>query len=211
MKTLRQFQEEISYRKAAGEQTISVLLTFLFVLLTSVLCSCMGSIRVFDPLRSEMPVKLFNRYEIEFSGYEARASGFLMRFDVYFLTKISSESPISTIPILVIDSVCFSGACISVPVCRRMRSWKETVSKYPDFDHSWMYGRPLPGMDLWVRREVIIPTGYNLESGPYFAHACYGPSITAEINARLLDRATLTEIARETKTVKLEIRRSPAG
>lgn len=185
-------------------------LAVLLVLLASMLFGCMGSLRYYQPLRTETPIKLFDQYEVSIGGYGS-GSHLFFSCGVSFLTAVPEGSPIHDIPILIIDSVFFVGDCLNGPGRRRMLSWAELVEKYSVQNYTWRYGLPLSGKDLWVQNGVIVPGGFSMELGPPFSDKCYGPVISVDIEARLLDRAFHKEIARETKRVKFEIRRGPAG
>jgi hypothetical protein len=210
-KMFRLYHRRFALSKYNRRHTIQqAVIPFAIVLLFG-LCGCMGSIRCYDPLRSEVPIRMFDRYEMEVIGYEGRGAGFVLRCRPYFLSAVPSGSSISDIPILIIDTVCFFGECLKSPVCLGMRNWEDQILGYPESLGQSLYAEPLPGNDLWVRNGVIVPAGYYIQSVPYFAKACYGPTLTAEIRARLLDRATGREIARESKSVKFEIRREPVS
>lgn len=195
----------MSGHKTGNSRIRSIITCSLMLILSFLQFSCMPKTISVEPLRSEVPIQLFDRYELSLYGYDSRGGGFILYCDPYFLTKVPEGTNSDSIPILIIDTMCFSADCLSDEVCLRLESWHQMDVRLGVPHNSFTHGEPMSGYDLWVRHEVIIPSGFYTENSPYFLSNCYGSGITVEIKARILDRDTHMQVAKETKKVNFEI------
>jgi len=163
----------------------------------------------FNPVNGRHKTTMFDRYVLEYEGYAT--TGTELNILVSFVGDAVDTSYIDTIPVFVVDSVCFHGDCLDSSYCGHPLSWRKfnewLRDRYgPDFGTN--YGTPIRQWDLWYRNGRLIPTGYHLLSTatPVFPAGCTDTTVSVEIQARLLDRATGEEIAREAKTLRFRIK-----
>ena len=159
-------------------------------------------------------VTLFNRYRLQFFGrLWAEQTGELysiyVQINSAFIQRSSDTGNLDTVPIFVIDTLCLSGECLGVGVCKHPMRWTEDG-----------YGPPLPygkkllsrideygDPGLWYVKKKLIPGGF-IEEGPFLLNSdCKDSSLQIEFRARLLNRHDGKEISRETKRVLFRVRR----
>lgn len=147
---------------------------------------CWESRQIVRPIRSERNVQMFGRYSLDIHGLGEEP--FPLICDISFLQKHGANSQIDSIPVFVIDSFCFEGACLSYRWCVAPKiSSLGSRSNLPD---------------IVVTDGKIVPYGY------YAANAvppeCNDSEFRVGIHARLLDRKTGALIGSELKVVRLK-------
>lgn len=102
-----------------------VLMIFLIAVVAACCLDCFSSRVVFEPVKEERPVHLLGRYTLDILGFAEESYNFRCR--VSFLGGHPDTMHIDTIPVLVIDSVCFEGRCLDKPRCYRLESHHEWI------------------------------------------------------------------------------------
>lgn len=161
------------------------------------------------PIKEHRPVVMFNRYLLKLEG-GALAGDTTITFscDVDFVEKVRIESGYDSIPIFIIDSLCFSGECLNSSICH-------TPFDDGEYDRYVTDARGFPDLvmksrfpdDLKWSDKYILPVGYSLVDTQIVIVplACKDKNITVTLFAKLLDRATGNLIAEETLAVKFDI------
>ncbi|MFH1891370.1 MAG: hypothetical protein ABIK83_01655 [Candidatus Zixiibacteriota bacterium] len=163
----------------------------------------------FNPVKRGQPITMFDRYVLEFRGHAYLTAGPKLEINVSFIGEAVDTSCVDTIPVFVIDSLCFHGTCLDSSYCGHPLDWRE-VNEWlrelhgPQF-RGW-YHTPIRQWDLWYEDGKLTPSGYYLRTSatPVFPANCIDTTVSVEIRARLLDRATGEEIARESKTLRFK-------
>lgn len=149
--------------------------TFLFIFATGVcggLTGCIATTTEFTPAKSSQRILVFDRYWIDLRGFKSRGEDFVSIF-IEPVKSISVTTPLDSIPVLLIDSVCLSGACVSLSSCEKPSGGYEHSVR----DRSMSIGTALtlsPAADLEVGREEYYPFGYSLKGDKNLRSACAG-------------------------------------
>lgn len=185
---------------------------FLFTLVVS-LCLCVSGCWTkrwteFNPIKQEQPIIMFDSYLLHISGLVTKAP--TMDIEVSFIRKITDTTYLDTIPVFIIDSVCFHGSCLDSSFCSKPIDWcelNELIKKEQPYFIGYDFGTPLSYKDLWYEDGKLKPISYYLDPSVTipFPSACTDTSITVEIRACILDRLTGKELARESKTLRFLI------
>jgi hypothetical protein len=162
----------------------------------------------FNLIKGDEPVTMLERYSLEFKGYASSRTELII--NVSFLEAIVDTNSVDTIPVFMIDSVCFSGSCLDSSYCGHPINWQEfnewlKAQHGPEFGYS--HGIPVRKWDLWYDDGRLIPTGYDLlgEETPPIPANCLDTTLSVETRARLLDPVSRKEIARESKTLTFRV------
>jgi hypothetical protein len=148
---------------------------------------------------------MFDLYRLDMKGFVSGSP--YMILDVSYIDVIADTNAIDTLPVFLIDSICFLGPCLDSSFCSGPWSWREydehikaADTGFRGFDH----GIPLRYPDLWLRDGILIPSGYRLHRSttPPLSLSCADSSVSLLIRARLLDRLSGEELAREVKNVQ---------
>ncbi len=146
---------------------------------------------------------MFGRYRLEISGTGSPLHN--VYCDLEFLSPTTDTSNIDTIPVFVIDSYCFEGTCLDSSFCRRPGTYWDDVreslvkGKKP-------YHKLLIGDDLnFGLPRGLWPNGFHFSDTLVLSETCKDRDVSVVINARLFDRVSGKEIARESKRVQFRI------
>jgi hypothetical protein len=169
-------------------------------------CAVLGHFKQLTPAESKEPAVLFDQYILEMYGKADSAdSQYSFLCDVEFVEKVPKSTPRDSIPVFLIDSFCFEGACLEQSYCDvpiGFHEYELRMSKirgYPsitspvDTDLTWSHKYYLPlGFLVWDRIELPMK--------------CEDKGVAVMIHARLLDRLSGDELARESLRVPFEIK-----
>ena len=176
----------------------SILVIFMF------LCGGCVSWTQFRPAESELPITMFGRYDLNIGGNLGWHD--ITYVDIRYLTKICDTMNTDTIPILLIDSMCFLGSCFDSPFCFRPTTWariRDSVYYANHGENPWV---PFRDSDLFYYDQQIIPGGYRLEDAYSLPESCRHSVVSIELYARLLERPSHKELSRETKRLRLRFK-----
>jgi hypothetical protein len=160
---------------------------------------------------SAAPIVMFDRYSVDFWSIGWPGDNTFISFS--YLRDIKDTTHLDTLPILVLDSICFAGTCLNNASCLRPTSWRESWKqrgKEPEQD-GVLYLRkpraclPLKYEDLFYIEDMVVPQGYDQDIGYSIPRGCVGTTVTVTLKAHLLNRVTGQEIARETKEMPFMI------
>jgi len=168
-------------------------------------------------LKEERPVTLFNRYklDIEAQSYDTSSIYWLM-VDVNFVDKHSADvRSVDSIPILILDSVCFGGGCVKDDTCRLLFMYGDEYSIDSQRVESEKQkaagifvdttGVPPGTYDLFESSGRIVPHGFYVSRGMALPEACVDSSGVMRLYSRLIDRATNELISEKALEVRFEV------
>jgi hypothetical protein len=167
--------------------------------------------RVLHLVEEEKPVTLFNRYELNIRGGAVDDIGFTVLIHPEFIDTITDTMNVDTIPILMIDTICFECDYMDDLNCIRMLTTQEAKQKRVAddviSDVNPQNVSPRIRDDLNYRAGELHVLGFD--GYPHRAKLSIKCQfVNAIFTARLIDRVSGEEIARETKTVRIRIDRS---
>ena len=181
--------------------------SYLVLMATLILASCQSCFMVnyahFRPIESEPPVMMFETYELDM-GSSAPSRYSLKHFscNVIFRGKIPSGTNFDTIPIFVVDSICFEGACLIGNIC--VDTTRDSVYQYSGLRSGFLFS-------AYPRRHEDLPFHMfyiNSYSGFEIPMECENQEIFVVTYARLIDRITRNELARESKSTQFQLTKS---
>lgn len=157
----------------------------------------------FRPISDERPITMFGRYKVDIEGIADMAHALHCNLD--FITPSFDTSNIDTIPLFLVDSLCFEGACLEHSFCRRLQG---RFLSDTEFRSGWS-GPPRRelGHDLVLCWMGLFPVGYVLRDTLGMPPSCRDRDISVWIHARLIDRVTGQVVAQESKRVQFEIKK----
>jgi hypothetical protein len=182
-----------------------VLLLCVLVVVVSLIACRTYRWRDFRPLEHEQPIVMFDRYRVEFHGFASTYHNLYIMPS--FVNEIRDTLSWDTLPVFVVDSVCFSGSCIENAFCRKPRSWAETRDRYPGTYYlgKSVSNEPFRDEDIYYIDAKVVPGGFEFTDAYRLPSSCTDSSVFVDIQARLLDRATGDEIAREVRRLRFLI------
>ncbi len=156
-----------------------------------------------DPVQ---PIELYGRYAMTIFGrYIDSSDSTVFRVYVDFVEPHEDTSMIDTIPILIVDSVSFVGACLTDSVAYRLNNsddigeryyweWRKTANP-----RMWKSFEPAPrfGGDLSWRTEKLDPTDYEIRTRRLLPEKCDGRDLYVNVYFRELDRRTGAVLERD--------------
>jgi len=156
----------------------------------------------FRPIESERPVMMFETYELEMgSSAASRYSLKTFSCNVIFRGEIPSGTNFDTIPIFVIDSLCFEGTCLIGNSC--VDNTRDSLHKYGRLQGGFLFSsNPRRNEDLPFQNYYI----YSY-SGFEIPIECENQEIFVVTYARLIDRITRDELARESKRTQFQLKK----
>ena len=166
-------------------------------------------VRVFKAVESQQPLTMFDKYLLDpKSASDSAVSHCLFQCFVSFVEDVPANVPHDSIPIFVVDSFCFEGACLDSSFCI-------VPIGYAEYDRRLVeVGRLRPprksqlhNLDLAWDKDRIWPSGFIIWDGIELPVDCASLDVTVVIHARLLDRPSGREIAREARRVPLARKR----
>ncbi len=174
---------------------------FLVTVVISTLISC--QVRTWRSIETEnggVPIILFERYKVNVSGLASTPRRIF--FSVTFLNKVSGPLKLDTIPIFVIDTVCFAGDCLDNQLC------------YDAKEHLVAKKSPNPSFvikekaadDLISERGVLDPEDISIAGVPILPLTCRDHDVFLTFTARIIDRISGATISSESKQVGLLIK-----
>ena len=148
---------------------------------------------------------MFERYYLDIgsvnsTGGPLAVNSYMYGFecDVIYRGELPDHTNYDTIPVFVTDSICFLGDCldtnfcVSFPVSTNASTIKGTIRdslfEYDSTGHE----------DLPFRR-------YSYRDNLGMPGECDGEEVSVSLYARLVDRVTFAEIARESKIVRFHM------
>lgn len=164
----------------------------------------------FEPSKDERPVSMFNgRYNIKLKGVRASHHSSISRF---FCTIDPIESMfdtlttnLDTIPIFVMDSLCFIGDCLYPEFCRRPNFIIEDYIVMNDDATVHLLELSTKQYPRWKRR-LVWPGNLFLGDNVRIPLECKGNEVFVLLYARLVDRISGKTISKEVKSVTFEVR-----
>lgn len=180
-----------------------IILTLLTLALLQV--ACLVNYRHLRPVGSEEPVMLLGKYYLDIGSVNSTGGPLSVHSwmygldcDVIYRGELPDNTNYDTIPVFVMDSICFAGECLNenfcvgFPVSTNASTIRGTIrdslSVYDSTGHE----------DLPFRR-------YSYTGDLGMPKACDGGEVLIGLYARLLDRVTFAEIARESKVVRFQM------
>lgn len=177
------------------------------LVLTLTLVGCVTDRNV-RPVKEERPVTMFDNYFLRMSGLAIdtfTVAAFVCRLD--FKNKVPDTSNFDHIPILVIDSFCFEGACLEEDHCRSTISHAEMDREMDKREGRKPYTSPYPDDLGWGREEgYLFPSGYRVRKALRLPVGCKDQQIVVVVHARLIDRTSGEVIAQDAKRVRFEVK-----
>lgn len=163
--------------------------------------------RRFTPVSEAQPVTMFGLYELDMGGAAVDGKR-VCTFSCYvrFVDEIPVTANTDSIPIFVIDSFCFQGECLDSDCCNRPRSGHDLSLKMQR-ERRLFFDAPKITDDLSDGGGYLVPTDYSVWENIDLPITCVDNDITVLIHARLIDRVTGEEIARESKRVPFLIKK----
>jgi hypothetical protein len=158
-----------------------------------------------DITEDQKPVTLFDRYELDIVGHGIDDSLFNVSVHLDFINAITDTMNIADIPILMIDTICFEFELMDNTSCIGMLTSLEADKKLLG---DGVIDKVRQGIrdDLRYSGGELQPLGFeDYPQRAYIPKQCQFAD--AIFTARLIDRVTGKEIARETKTVRFSIDR----
>jgi hypothetical protein len=178
-----------------GRKLVNILLLPILVL------SCVWVTRIeFKPLDKELPVTMFGKYKISFGVVGPGAPN--LRCYIDFLSYVSPTADTNTIPIFIIDSLCFEADCVNSKRCYQPQSDYDRGAPSRDGPFN-----PGTTKDLDTAKGEMIPRGYKVSKAPCFPDSCVKTEATVVIWARLVDRVSKRGISAEEKRVQFNIKK----
>lgn len=197
---------------ALRRQRVSVNRTFLFLskawllplLGLMVLSDCTCTVRSWNELNpaheSKQPLMLFGRYNLSIKAYTSEP--FNLFVNLVFVNKVSALANTDTIPICIVDSLSFEGACLAKSIRLVMPSWYD-IERDLERKGQSAYGWPYRDKDLYRTGQEIVPGGYAMLHAWEWPKTCERNSVvTMNVYARILDRKTGAMIARDRATAR---------
>lgn len=185
---------------------MKTLLLWLLLACPSYLSGCFYQYAEFNPLKGQTPIILFGNYLVDMHGYAAGGHNFYCDFAFVHITGDTTN--LDTIPVLILDSICFRGACLNGDFCLNPTSWfdqdQESIRKGHGQYHSHGLIR---GRDLYYVAGRVVPGGYSLMNAYRLSEKCDKNDVIVVLWVRMLERVTGKEIARESKIVQFRIKR----
>ena len=185
-------------------------LVLLALLVMAVCVSCIYRsvrIRCISPSVEDRPVRMFNRYELNIFGcVDSIADSCGFHIGVDFIETMPATTPFDSIPIFVIDSLCFSGQCQGNDYCLVPRRLYDRVRERIE-EGKAIYTPPREPSDIGWSDKEVWPDDF-LISRYLLPRSCLDDEVTVQIVARLFDRASGDQLGREEKTVTLTVERS---
>jgi len=165
----------------------------------------------FIPVEAKRPTTMFEQYALQIHEYKdvsffviplALASDNIY-IDVDFITPVADTTSLQTVPIFVIDSICFEGTCMDSSICRiPMTGFEALRLPYPN-----NIVHVVPDKDLRYQEGQLMPLGFALEKVLWLPGKYSNKNVFVTFYARLLDRATGKTIAEESKKVEYFIKK----
>jgi len=162
-------------------------------------------------------VVLFEKYELEF--FEAQGPinfpTYGLHVDINFIKPLFvTNLNVDTIPILMLDSVCFEGDCIDNNICGEYVSLRERKYDASLFvnDPNADLGKNLFTEDLFYTNErgkekKVDPLGFYVPGGIPLPLECLNNKGITIIYSRLIDRITGETIDQEAKVIQFELKK----
>ncbi len=163
---------------------------------------CIGTLTNLRPIKSEPPIILFDRYHVKMGG--GGDSLYSLDCEVNFTSKVSDTTDIDSIPIFLVDSLCFEGECVDSTYCLAPDRWSEPDMSLYSKEIDTLYIHPAP--DLWrvdhkiELRRFTFWRALNLR--------CQNRPVWIDIHAVLVDRRTGNEMGRQSRRVQFAIKKS---
>jgi hypothetical protein len=160
-------------------------------------------------VEEEKPATIFDRYELDIlggTGGEVDDSMYTVSVHLDFINAITDTMIINDIPILMIDTFCFGCEFMDDPSCMRMLTDQQAIQRALARGAKNFYVSPRIRDDLSYIGEELLVLGFRSPTLVKISIQCQ--FVNAMFTARLIDRVTGDEIARETKTVRIRIDKS---
>ncbi|MCH9032354.1 MAG: hypothetical protein IIB00_08865 [candidate division Zixibacteria bacterium] len=161
------------------------------------------------PIKEHRPVIIFDRYLLDLEGSAIEGDSTIGFYcDVDFVEKVRSETDFDSIPIFIIDSLCFSGECLNSSFCHTLINDRD-LNNYIFENRGLPFRRMLKrsNEDLNWDNKYVWPTGYHLVDTQkvLVPLSCKDKNMTVKLFTRLLDRVSGQLIAEEVRTVEFDI------
>ncbi len=157
----------------------------------------------FIPVEIPRPVTLFDRYALRMIGCKQHIYNDLVLY-IDYLDPVPDTTPLQSLPILVIDSLYFEGACMDSLVCCKPISHYDELYSMSNTTGIDIY---FAAKDILRRDEQYIPDGGSIRQISWWPKACNNQNVFVTIHARLLDRSTGQIIAQESKRVEYFVKK----
>lgn len=187
----------------------------LFLVMLLIVFVCTGCTAGWDmvPIEGERSVTMYDsRYVLYIEGLGAYHHSMIKRFLFSSYSNFAPEDTAATgrdtIPIFVIDSICFEGDCLDPEFCRRSlnpiedhitRNENGTISITGLTDEdAYIFGR---------KHELIWPSHLFRGDDVRVPLSCQGQDVWMVVYARLVDRKTGATVSLEARRVQCKITR----
>lgn len=192
----------------SSQSTCKIYLVVVSVFLCLIGCYTSRCV-LFSPVKQEQPITMFNSYSLKIEGVITGVA--ILDITVSFFDKMTDTSNLAAIPVFTIDSICCHGSCLDSAFCERPNTWSEERAAGRFIPVEWGYVLLVDSgagwaQDLWYGEGKIVPSGFFLLSATPFHLSCADSSVSVDIHARLLDRETGQERARETKSLRFLVK-----
>lgn len=205
--------QRVGHRAAGSKTDLPYGDLFLVMLLIVFVCtSCTARWRMV-PIESEKLVTLFtSRYGIEIEGYGAFHHSAVCRLTCWaypiFVFDNTTTGDRDSIPIFVMDSICFEGDCLDPEFCRRsLNPIEDHITRNEDGtisitgltdEDAYIFGR---------KHELIWPSHLFRGDDVRVPLSCQGQDVWMVVYARLVDRKTGATVSLEARRVQCKIKR----
>jgi hypothetical protein len=164
---------------------------------------CWSTHRVFFPIKGEQPVIMFDNYKLNIHGTAEGYHNIIC--ETSSIRKFPDTLDINTIPIFLIDSLCFYGDCLDSQACYHPQPSRELFPLMSN--ESKGPGSLSVPIDLSYRPGEYLPCDFYLLNTLRLRPACKDAGVAVEIRAIMIERATGKELANESKKIGFLIKK----
>jgi len=130
--------------------------------------------------------------------------------EVEFIRSVPKDTPLNSVPILSMDSICFEAICIQERRCFVPLTSREAYKRWQR-DHEGEYSFEMRfdmfPPDLMWDDKAIHPGNFEIGKQPLLPLSCREDTVYVVLYARINDRATGSLIRSETKRVPLLVKK----
>ena len=161
------------------------------VFLSTCLPSCVYDYTWFRPADTKTPIVLFDCYSATFRGWAAGRHQLICNLE--FSRTVTDTTLLDTIPILILDSICFSGECLDDAFCVKPASWHEQDQRR--FRHGRGHYRRESDLvrehDLYYIDGRLVPGGFDLWDDYRLPDICNKDDVSVTLKAVSYTHLTL--------------------
>ncbi len=189
-------------RRMSMRSVKQVVVPTLIVFAACVVTCTFAPVRSFRAERSEQRVPLFDRYNLSLFGGPAERLGYVS-CALRFMSAHHDTTRLDTIPILVVDSLCFSGQCLTNTFCLHPQTEGEWIAARSKEKRPNQYVGS--ATDLEYANGKLQPVGFIVDTAINIPDKCGRHDLRVGVKMHMIDRTTGKVLAEELKEVQFEI------